>query len=328
MQAKSQAMTQGANALAMEQVVEKIERDRKLRGILAGAYTAPTPEIALEGPTPTGAALAPAPAQPGGMDWQGAMGAAAEGGVVPEMMEMQAGMTKARGAMPSSIREWQAYQQMSPEDQKRFLSMKRASQFQTIGGVTHQVGGGQPPRPLSTLEKEAEARGVLAAGAKEGAALGVARTELAEMKATLPRLEDVVTQLSGLGKTATYTKAGQIKDAAMREAGMSPGKGAIARREYIAKIDNEILPLLRLTFGAAFTKAEGDSLKATLGDVDASPAEKDAVLRSFIDSKRAQIKTGERRVGAAPTGLRKGTVKGGYVFMGGNPADPKSWKKK
>jgi hypothetical protein len=37
--------------------------------------------------------------------------------------------------------------------------------------------------------------------------------------------------------------------------------------------------------------------------------------------------TGRAQVKPPASGPKKGTVEGGYVFMGGNPADPKSWKK-
>ncbi|PPD28118.1 MAG: hypothetical protein CTY21_13330 [Methylomonas sp.] len=123
-----------------------------------------------------------------------------------------------------------------------------------------------------------------------GQAKGESTVKLKELKTSLPGLEQVAADLSALGKKATYTMTGQGVDAVRRQLGMSAGEGSVARKEYISKVDNEILPLLRSTFGAAFTAKEGDSLKATLGDPNASPEEKDAVLRSFIQTKRAQIK--------------------------------------
>lgn len=125
-------------------------------------------------------------------------------------------------------------------------------------------------------------------------------TELLELEATLPQLMDTVSQLSALGKRATYTTAGQVRDIAVRELGMEPTEGAVARKEYESLVNNQILPLLRQTFGAAFTEKEGAELRKTLGDVNASPEEKDAVLRSFIQQKVAQIETLRRQTGAEP----------------------------
>ena len=118
---------------------------------------------------------------------------------------------------------------------------------------------------------------------------------LREKEAVLPQLEDTVNKLSELGKKATYTYAGQAKDITRRQLGLPASEGSVARAEYISLVDNQILPLLRQTFGAQFTEREGQSLKITLGDPNKSPEEKDAVLRSFIDQKKKQIET-ERRV--------------------------------
>lgn len=126
-------------------------------------------------------------------------------------------------------------------------------------------------------------------------------SELSDLEASLPRLEQVVNELGELGKKATYTEFGQAIDSTKRQLGMEVGEGGIARKEYISKVDNEILPLLRQTFGAAFTQKEGDTLKATLGDPNVSPAEKNAVLRSFIQTKRAQIETQRRKLNMPPT---------------------------
>lgn len=122
------------------------------------------------------------------------------------------------------------------------------------------------------------------------------QSELNERIASMPQLEQTVRQLSDLGKVATYTKAGQLVDVVRRETGQEPRESAIARKEYISLVDNQILPLLRQTFGAQFTQKEGESLKVTLGDPNATPEEKDAVLRSFIEQKKATIETMQRKI--------------------------------
>ena len=140
----------------------------------------------------------------------------------------------------------------------------------------------------------AQIKGAEQFGKDTGKANAEAQNSLNDQSATLPRLENVVDRLSDLGQKATFTKAGQVVDTTRRELGLPVGEGAVSRSEYIATVDNEILPLLRQTFGAAFTQKEGESLKATLGNPDVSPEEKDAVLRAFIDQKRSQIQTLQR----------------------------------
>lgn len=113
---------------------------------------------------------------------------------------------------------------------------------------------------------------------------------LAESVASkLPGLRVVIDNLTKLADTATYTQSGQIMDSVKRELGLPVGQGAIDRASYIAIVDNQVLPLLRDTFGAAFTQKEGESLRATLGDPNKSPAEKKAILEAFITQKERDI---------------------------------------
>lgn len=70
-----------------------------------------------------------------------------------------------------------------------------------------------------------------------------------------------------------------------------------ARTAYIAMVDNQVLPLLKQTFGAAFTVQEGERLRNTLGDPDKSPKEKRFILDAFIKQKIKDIKSLKRELG-------------------------------
>lgn len=216
------------------------------------------------------------------------------------------GMWEDAADEPAEVREHKYYLGL-PDDAARAEYLRRSRKVQYLNqgnqwqGMDESTGGVASTAPLPISLKpgeEPEVRGRQAEAAGEGSAIGTgigaARVELAEMEARLPRLHDVTAELSALGKVATYTHTGQSIDFIRREFGMDAAKGAVARTEYISKVDNEILPLLRITFGAQFTVEEGKALKATLGDPDKSPAEKDAVLRSFIDNKVAEIKSKQR----------------------------------
>lgn len=133
-----------------------------------------------------------------------------------------------------------------------------------------------------------------------GKRLGEAQGTLTFLDANMPKLEEVTNRLGQLADTATYTMAGRGADFLNRELDRTPRQGAVDRAEYIATVDNEVLPLLRDTFGAAFTVKEGESLRATLGDANKSPAEKDAVLKAFINQKKAQVQALQRQTGQQP----------------------------
>jgi len=306
----------GRNALARQQMLEEVQRQSQMRNILSQAFrpevpgVAAMPEAAAMGPLQPGAEALPAYPAQAAIPAKAAGGGMAEAlpemyrrGLGPEALKLEELRRKSMGGIGTyNPRDY------TPESWAEFLKTSDPGVLQrytektvTIGGVEHQLIPGRGYVPLTTLQAEAEAQAKLGE-AKAGAAVtgrmgGEAEALLSDLEANLPRLTEVTNQLSELGKKAAYTIPGRSLDETMRFFGLDPREAAVARREYIAKVDNEILPLLRQTFGAAFTQKEGESLKATLGDINASPKEKDAILRSFIDSKRAQIETLRRRTG-------------------------------
>jgi hypothetical protein len=139
-----------------------------------------------------------------------------------------------------------------------------------------------------------------ASDTKLGNAQGDARAAYSSMSSKMPGLLSVVDRLDGLADKATYTAAGQMLDLGRKQLGMDPRDSAIARSEYISTVDNQVLPLLRDTFGAAFTQKEGDTLRATLGDPDKSPQEKKVVLHSFIEQKKRDLEALAAQTGQTP----------------------------
>lgn len=147
------------------------------------------------------------------------------------------------------------------------------------------------------LQVQADLKPVIEKGVIKARGEGESEVRLDDMQASLPGLYDVVDNLKELGETASFRMSGRAYNAVARELGFSPTEGASTRAKYIATVNNEVLPLLRQTFGAAFTEKEGESLKATLGDVNMSPEEKNAQLDAFIEAKVRSIETEARRTG-------------------------------
>jgi len=119
---------------------------------------------------------------------------------------------------------------------------------------------------------------------------GALFTELQQMEAALPMVKEAVNNLRQLAPLATHTLVGQGVDALARELGFGATEGATARAKYISIIRNQVLPLLKPTFGAAFTVQEGEKLEATLGDPDLGPEEKLAQLEAFMEQKERDIR--------------------------------------
>ena len=120
--------------------------------------------------------------------------------------------------------------------------------------------------------------------------------EYRNMVSKLPELKKTVEKLGKLAKKATYTYFGRGLDWASQQLLGDTTEGAIAREEYMAIVNNQILPLLRDTFGAQFTEREGEQLRQTLGNVNAAPEQKIAILNSFIAQKEADIASKQRKI--------------------------------
>jgi hypothetical protein len=128
-----------------------------------------------------------------------------------------------------------------------------------------------------------------------GSALGTNNAQneimLIDMQRNMPGLLRTVAQLDELSGVATFGLAQIAADDARRALGQEVSAGGQARAEYIAIVDNEILPLLRITFGAAFTVEEGARLRATLGNENGTPAERRATLDAFIQRKQVELES-------------------------------------
>jgi len=134
-------------------------------------------------------------------------------------------------------------------------------------------------------------------GTADAKTAATAREEYASIASKMPGLRAVIGNLDQLAEKATYTLAGQGLDEGMKQLGMEPREAAVARTEYIAIVDNQVLPLLRDTFGAQFTVEEGKALRATLGDPNKTPAQKQAVLKAFIEQKERDLAALASRAG-------------------------------
>ena len=130
----------------------------------------------------------------------------------------------------------------------------------------------------------------------DATASGESLTAHKRAKAALPGLQEVVGKLKTLSDVATYTLTGRAFNEVTKQLGFGSTEGGTARVQMRSIVDNQVLPLLRETFGAAFTKAEGDSLRETMLDLDSTPDAKKATLDAFIEQKMRTLETQEREL--------------------------------
>lgn len=124
--------------------------------------------------------------------------------------------------------------------------------------------------------------------------------------ANLPALEQMTQELKDLGKQGTHTYAGRVWDAIQREGFDKATAGDVASSAYQAKVNQNLLPLLRTTFGASFTEKDREAMEKTLGDPFTHPDIKDKTLDEFIKNKRREIESKARKLQSySPQGLQQ-----------------------
>lgn len=120
--------------------------------------------------------------------------------------------------------------------------------------------------------------------------------QLRNLESNLPALQQMVGELKGLAKEGTYTRAGKLFDVAQTQLFGRATKGDVASSTYETKVNQNLLPLLKQTFGAAFTEKDREALQKTLGDPNAHPTIKAQALDSFIQNKVREIESKRRKV--------------------------------
>jgi hypothetical protein len=181
-------------------------------------------------------------------------------------------------------------------------SSKALSAARELGIITKlgtQTKDERLAQDVELAEKVASTNAMITGAVKEAEVRAKARgetfTDLSARKAALPGIESVVAKLKILADDATFTLSGKALDEIAKQFGFST-EGSTARAKMVSIVDNQVLPLLKPIFGAAFTAAEGDRLRDALLDPDSSPESRKAQLDSFLEQARRNIESGEREL--------------------------------
>ena len=222
------------------------------------------------------------------------------------------GYLRGAGDTPSGVREFEYLADgLTDEEREKARRIELGLTPRAMGNASMTIAN-DPNLTNKVADSEAKIAGAKS-GATEGAKLEQQKLYMPEIKAlvteaerearskgenlsefkkaqiAMPQLRQAVQDLRELAPLVTHTYAGRIFDEAVKQTGFGATKGATARAKYIAMIDNQMLPLLKQTFGSAFTVKEGEQLKATMGDPNASPEEKAAQLDAFINQKEQEL---------------------------------------
>jgi len=340
---------------------KRLERQDQIRDILS-RNVEPGPSIELQGPTRTGQPLTGQ--MPGRLNRQNALAEMYQQRLGPEAMAMETEFSRALGQKPSAVREFETWEGYSPEQQENFLKVKRAQPFLDVGSgfvaptmvdptKTEPVAPRQlrpTERPGYISEKIAtEKRGKAFTKTDEkfsGEYVKWKTGGFADTAKNLAQLDDAVNELETSANELTGKFIGNVPDPVLQF--VEPR--AIAVREQIEEV---VQRNLREILGAQFTEKEGERLIARAYNKRLSPKENIKRVRRLMQQIGNAAKAKQEAsdyfeqngtlegfkgktytmndfmsiLGEAKGKLKIGHKEGGYVFMGGDPGNPNSWKK-
>jgi hypothetical protein len=197
-----------------------------------------------------------------------------------------------------------------------------------------------------TKENDAAASTPAGSGAGEGGGKPVKLTEgerksatlLTRMEGSLAQMDDVLNKNPSAAKPELLSSGVRGLTFGTQEALANTLTSSDRQRIDSAQLDF-LDAALTLGTGAAYTKEQLEGYRKSyfpqLGDSDAQVKDKAARRAKIIEAARIAAGNASDSVPkptpSAPTSPavpKPGTVVDGYIFNGGNPADPKSWKKK
>lgn len=311
--AKSAALQEGQQMYAMEQAVKKIQREKGLRDILSQSYS---PE--------------------GGMNMENAIGAMYQGGYGPEAMELEASQAKLGGATPSSVNEYNFMKSLPPEEQERFLGVKRAQQYLKTGPgyvAPSQVSPTAVPtmvaptglkpteEPTYIAEKTKTAKeAAMKAEAQTKAQIGLQKGEL-QYEKNMSLVENV---LKHPGLDESFGKLGVIP--------AIPGSDKANFRAQLEQLQNTVFITNReaLKGGGAITDFEGN--KAEQAEIRAAKAQSAEEFRKAMKDYKKWVDKGFANMKKAAKGdfsikdVSRGTNQDqeALKWANANPNDPRA----
>ena len=194
--------------------------------------------------------------------------------------------------------------------QQEMLALKRQQLAQNGGGtgsiknIEYLVGQGYTPEQAANMVFSGQNPAVAGLGEKgynkytetTGKNLAEDEEQLRNLEANMPALQEMVSELQDLADKATYTATGRGINKVQTELFGRSTQGDVAAKGYETRVNQNLLPLLRQTFGSAFTEKDREQLQKTLGDPTAHPKIKHDALKSFIRNKQREIESKRRKI--------------------------------
>jgi hypothetical protein len=203
---------------------------------------------------------------------------------------------------PSNIQEWNAFQNMNPQQQEQYLRMKRADQIMNLGGtqaVRGQMGGIR--EEYRVTPKPEEMPGFKAA---QASAVEQAKTDVGTQAESAKKVRTADQLISNIGEAENILKQGKATGSLIGS-GIARAKGAIGKSDESTQANRQ-LQLISGWMVANVPRMEGPQsnfdvqnyreMAATVGDSTIPVADRLAALKQLrsLQNKYKTIQGGGR----------------------------------
>lgn len=190
---------------------------------------------------------------------------------------------------PSNVQEWQYFNSLSPEDQQRFLAMKRSGQMFDVGGVPNVLTPSGSTTPLATPEDVARNRGqqaaATAAGTEQGKAAATAQIDLPKVESSAEYMVNLLDELKAHPGKSYAVGASSVAPILPG----TPAAGFMSRLEQV-KGEQFLQAYQQLKGGGVITEIEGAKAEQAIARM--GRAQSEAEFDTAVDDFKAAILRG------------------------------------
>ena len=209
----------------------------------------------------------------------------------------------------------------------------RAAEFNNNMGLIKAKQEGDLAKALLDYQNKDKSGGVFGQEYQKqrGQQYAQMQQDIAEGRGNLDALKQTVDRALELNKTARSGFLGDTRQALGRMFG--GGEQTTAGAELQGLMKNELIGQLKKVFGGNITEGEREYLNQLYAaDLSMSEGEREALIRNLYGSavKRQQANESafDSLFGKQPQTPQEGQEMDGYVFLGGDPSNPKNWRAK
>lgn len=196
---------------------------------------------------------------------------------------------------PANVREWQFFSKLSPEEQQRYITMKRAEKYLDTGTEFTRPNPVAPGQNITTVPKNIEE-------AKRRETLGKERGEVA---AGLPAIEAASQRALD---TVDAIRNHPGKKWGVGVTGIIPGIPGSTQKGFVTLVDQAkgqafLEAFNSLRGGGQITEAEGRKATEALARLDRAqrPEDFDAALKDYEDVIRKGLDAARQKAGVSPS---------------------------